>query len=131
MKSREIVEQILRAGRDLDVEAFVALMAPDGYIEWPYRPPGAPARLQGRAEIRRHLTTAAGGFIRFEEYRNVVVHETTDPEVVIVEYDAHGTVLASGAPFEQRVIAVFRVQEGHIRSYRDYINPLPVMQARQ
>ena len=84
MKSREIVEQILRAGRDLDVEAFVALMAPDGYIEWPYRPPGAPARLQGRAEIRRHLTTAAGGFIRFEEYRNVVVHETTDPEVVHV-----------------------------------------------
>jgi hypothetical protein len=32
-------------------------------------------------------------FVRFDEYRNVVVHETTDPEVIIVEYEAHGTVV--------------------------------------
>lgn len=130
MTSREIVEQVLRAGRELDVEAFVGLMAPDGYIEWPYRPPGSPARLQGRAEIRRHLAAVAKGFIRFDEYHNVVVHETTDPEVVIVEYDAHGTVLATGAPFDQTVIAVFRVHDGQVQSYRDYINPLPLMDAR-
>ena len=127
--SREIVGQMLRAGREMDVETFVALMAPDGYIEWPYRPPGAPARLQGRAEIHRHLTEAAKTFIRFDEYRDVVVHETTDPEVIIVEYEAHGTVVTTGAPFQQMVIAVFRVQNGQILSYRDYINPLPLVEA--
>jgi hypothetical protein len=74
-------------------------MAPGGYIEWPYRPPGVPARLQGRTEIHRHLTEAAKAFIRFDEYRNVVVHETTDPEVIIVEYEAHGSVVTTGAPF--------------------------------
>jgi ketosteroid isomerase-like protein len=128
--SREIVGQVLRAGRELDIETFVGLMAPDGYIEWPYRPPGVPARLQGRTEIRRHLTETAKAFIRFDEYRNVVVHETTDPEVVIVEYDAQGTVVATGAPFQQTVIAVIRVQDGLILSYRDYINPLPLVEAR-
>lgn len=127
--SREIVGQVLRAGRELDIETFVGLMAPDGYIEWPYRPPGVPARLQGRAEIRRHLTETANAFIRFDEYRNVVAHETTDPEVVIVEYEAHGTVVTTGAPFQQMVIAVFRVQNGLILSYRDYINPLPLVEA--
>jgi ketosteroid isomerase-like protein len=127
--SREIVERMLRAGREQDTETFVGLMAPEGYIEWPYRPAGVPARLQGRAEIRRFLTGAAKGFIRFDEYRNVVLHETTDPEVIIVEYEAHGTVMATGAPFQQTIIAVFRVHNGQILSYRDYINPLPLAEA--
>jgi ketosteroid isomerase-like protein len=127
--SREIVEEVLRAGLALDIETVVGLMAPDGYIEWPYRPPGVPARLQDRTEIRRHLTETAKGFITFDEYSNVVMHETTDPEVIIVEYEAHGTVVTTGAPFEQTVIAVFRVQNGQILSYRDYINPLPLMEA--
>ena len=103
-------------------------MASDGYIEWPYRPPGVPGRLQGRAEIRRHLE-AARSFVRFDEYRAVVVHETLDPEVVIVEYEAHGSVVATGAPFVQTVIAVFRVRDGEVASYRDYINPLPLAEA--
>ena len=104
-------------------------MAPDGYTEWPYRPPGAPARVRGHEEIRRHLTAVAEGFIRFDDHRDVVVHETTDPEVIIVEYEAHGRLVSTGAPFRQTVIAVFRVRDGLIVSYRDYINPLPLVEA--
>jgi ketosteroid isomerase-like protein len=127
--ARETIERLLQAGRDMDTDAFIELMAPDGYLEWPYRPPGVPARLQGHAEIRRHLT-AAVNFVRFDEYRDVVVHETTDPEVIIVEYEAYGRIVPTGAAFEQTVIAVFRVQDGLVVSYRDYINPLPLMEAR-
>jgi hypothetical protein len=129
ISSREVVEKVLRAGRELDLEAFVDSMAPDGYIEWPFRPSRVPGRLQGRAEIRDHLVKTAGSLITFDEYRDVVIHETVDPEVVIVEYEAHGTVVVTGAPFVQTVIAVFRVQNGLIVSYRDYINPLPLAEA--
>src|SRR4051794_11792448 len=104
-EATKTVERMLRAGRELDIETFAGLMAPDGYIEWPYRPPGVPARLQGRAEIREFLTAAASDFISFDEFRDMVLHETTDPEVVIVEYEAHGTVVPTGAPFLQTVIA--------------------------
>jgi hypothetical protein len=122
--SREVVEQILRAGREMDTDAFVALIAPDGYIEWPYRPEGIPGRVEGREQIREFMTAQASGLVRFEEYRNTVIHETTDPEVVIVEYDAHGTVIPTGAPLHQTIIAVLRVREGLVVSYRDYLNPL-------
>ncbi|MEU1844273.1 nuclear transport factor 2 family protein [Micromonospora sediminicola] len=128
-RAREVVERILRAGRDGDVEAFVKLMAPEGYIEWPFRPAGVPGRVQGRADVRRHLVEAAGTLVTFDEYRDVVIHETLDPEVIVVEYDAVGTLVASGAPFAQTVIAVFRVRDGLVVSYRDYINPLPLMEA--
>jgi ketosteroid isomerase-like protein len=49
--------------------------------------------------------------------------------VIIVEYEAHGTVIPTGAPFEQTVIAVIRVRDGLVVSYRDYLNPLPLMEA--
>jgi ketosteroid isomerase-like protein len=126
--AREIVERLLRAGRERDVETFVSLMADDGYLEWPYRPPGAPARLQGRAALRRHLTEVADALVRVDEHRDVVLHETTDPEVVVVEYEAHGSVVPTGAPFRQTVIAVFRVRGGRVLSCRDYVNPLPLME---
>ncbi|MEU7754383.1 nuclear transport factor 2 family protein [Micromonospora sp. NPDC049171] len=127
--SRTVVEKVLQAGREVDIETFVELMAPDGYIEWPYRPPGVPGRVRGRAEVRRHLTQTAGSFVTFDEYRNVMLHETTDPEVIIVEYEVYGSVVATGRPFEQTVIAVIRVRNGQIMSYRDYINPLPLVEA--
>jgi len=122
--SREVVEQVLRASREMDTETFVSLIAPDGYIEWPYRPAGVPDRLEGREQIREFLTAQAKGLVRFDEYRNTVIHETTDPEIVIVEYDVHGTVIPTGAPLRQTIIAVLRIRDGLVVSYRDYLNPL-------
>lgn len=122
--SREIVERVLRAGRDMDTETFVNLFAPDGYIEWPFRPEGVPGRVEGREAIREFMTGHAAGLVRFDEYRNTAVHETLDPEVVIVEYDVHGTVIPTGAPFHQTIIAVLRIRDGLVVSYRDYLNPL-------
>jgi ketosteroid isomerase-like protein len=122
--SREVVEQVLRAGREMDTDMFVNLIAPDGYIEWPYHPAGVPDRVVGREQIREFLTCQAKSLVRFDEYRNTVIHETTDPEVVIVEYDAHGTVIPTGAPLHQTIIAVLRIRDGLVVSYRDYLNPL-------
>ncbi len=127
--SRQVVEQVLRAGREMDTETFVSLIAPDGYIEWPYRPAGVPERLRGREQIREFLNAQAKGFVRFDDYRNTVIHETTDPEVVIVEYDAHGTVIPTGAPFQQTIIAVLQIRDGLVVSYRDYLNPLVLAEA--
>jgi ketosteroid isomerase-like protein len=122
--SREVVERVLRASREMDTDTFVSLMAPEGYIEWPYQLAGLPGRLAGREQIREFLTVQAKGLVRFDEYRNTVIHETVDPEVVIVEYDVRGTVLPTGAPLRQSIIAVLRIRDGLVVSYRDYLNPL-------
>ncbi|MEV5497509.1 nuclear transport factor 2 family protein [Nonomuraea fuscirosea] len=128
MRTTKVVTDILQAGRTGDHEHFLGLMAPDAVIEWPYRLEGRPATLSGRAEIAAFLS-ARGSLISFEEYADLVLHETVDPEVVIVEYTANGTVTGTGAPFTQRVIAVIRVRDGQVVFYRDYINPLPLMKA--
>ena len=122
--SREVVEQVLRTSLDMDTDTFISLLDPNCHLEWPYRPAGMPAGFQGREQIREFLTAQAKGLVRFDEYRNTVIHETTDPEVVIVEYDAHGIVIPTGVPLHQRIIAVLRIRDGLVVSYRDYLNPL-------
>ena len=129
MNSREIVERILAAGLARDYDTFVALMAPDGYVEWPYHPSGSPVRIEGQEAIRAFLGAAERAPIRITAHRDLVIHETTDPAVVIVEYQAVGTLTTTGAPFEQTLIAVFTVHNGRIVSYRDYLDPMKVAAA--
>ena len=126
MNAREIAERVLAAGLAGEPGRIAEMMAPDGVIEWPYHPEGGPGLLRGHDEIRPFMA-GSGNLIDFQEYRDVVIHDTTDPEVVIVEYSVYGRVTATGAPFEQRVIAVIRVRDGLIAHYRDYVNPLPLM----
>ena len=127
--ARETVERIMRAGLERDYDTFVELMAPDGYIEWPYHPSGAPVRVEGRDAVQAFLAAASRAPIRIDEHRDVVLHETLDPEVVIVEYRAIGALTTTGAPYEQHLIAVFTVHDGRVVSYRDFLDPLVLAKA--
>jgi ketosteroid isomerase-like protein len=52
-----------------------------------------------------------------------VVHETLDPEVVVVELELEGEVAATGDAYRLPYIQVFRVRDGAIVSFRDYFGP--------
>jgi ketosteroid isomerase-like protein len=111
-------------------EGFAELMAADGVVEWPFRGPGAPARLEGRDAIREYVARSPlARLMHFEDLRADAVHETSDPEVIIVETSMIGQVVATGRRFELPAIAVLRIRGGEIVSYRDYVNPLAAAQA--
>ena len=52
------------------------------------------------------------------------MHETRDPEVIVVEFVATGVVVATGRPYELRYIAVLTVRDGQLVHYRDYWDPI-------
>ncbi|TYB61425.1 DUF4440 domain-containing protein [Nonomuraea sp. PA05] len=124
----KVAEEVLRTSLAGDTERLLELMAPDVVVEWPYRPDGVPGEVRGRRAFADFLA-AYGGMITFHEYTDVELHQTLDPEVVIVEYAVRGAVNATGRSFEQRPVAVLRVRGGQVVTYRDYVNPLPVMEA--
>lgn len=102
---------------------FVALFADDAVLEFPFAPPGQPSRVTGHAEIHNYLINYPD-LLDVHEIRDVVVHETGDPEVIVVEFVASGLVVATGRPYELRYIAVLTIRDGHLVRYRDYWNPL-------
>lgn len=56
--------------------------------------------------------------------RDVTIHQTTDPEVIVAEYELHGEMIATGEPFSARYAMVITVRDGHIVHARDYADPI-------
>jgi ketosteroid isomerase-like protein len=104
-------------------DTIADLFAADGVFEMPFTVPGMAPRHEGREQVRARLHGLLGRF-RFEEYRNVQVHQTTDPEVVVVEHDIAGTIAATGRPHVMSYVYVLRVRDGAIVHLRDYPNLL-------
>jgi ketosteroid isomerase-like protein len=93
---QEVFQRAIRLVQDRDLDSYVELFADDGTLEFPFAPPGAPQRMQGRVEIRRSLgplwQRARQSGRRVTGYDPVVVHNTTDPEVIVAEFTLHGMV---------------------------------------
>ncbi len=122
---REVAELVRRrvAGEDIP---YSQLFAEDGVMRYPFAPPGMPAELVGRAAITAyHDANTAGrrSLLRMDGV-DLVVRETDDPEVVVVEIEHYGTSRATDAPYRFRALGVIRVRDGWIVNYDDYMDPI-------
>ncbi|MFD2472465.1 nuclear transport factor 2 family protein [Amycolatopsis silviterrae] len=79
--------------------------------------PGAPI-LRTRDDLRAHFTAGAAAGFRIE-VTDLVLHLSTDPEVVIGE-SAYIGETSSGTPFQVNNIFAMRIREGQIIESRDY-----------
>jgi ketosteroid isomerase-like protein len=118
-------------GERIDPSAvnFIEMMSEDFVMEFPYARPGMKTRIEGRPAVVSYLMTVSQG-VSVDTIDNVVVHETSDPEVVIVEFEAHGAALKVGEPYEQRYISVIRARGGRMIHYKDYWNPIQGLKAQ-
>ena len=118
---RDVLERLIEGISQGRWQGLESLYAQDAVVEYPFALPSGPARLAGRAAIGRYFTAVARLPLELKAH-HVVVHETKDPEIVIVEYDYDGLVTTTGRPFQVANIQVSRVHDGLIVTSRDYHN---------
>lgn len=127
---REVLARYQRAMLDKSADDLADLYAVDAVHEFPLLFPGMPERYEGRDEVRAGYRAAWGTSpAQPQEIREVVVHESTDPEVITVEQLVTGTVTTTGRPFSFPGLLVIRVRNGHIVHVRDYMDGLGVAHA--
>ena len=112
-----------------DIPGWVGLWAEDGVMEFPFAPPAWPQRLVGRTAIADYMRPYPGR-IDLHDFPedDLRIHETADPRTVVVEMRGVGRLVETGHPFDMRYVAVVTVEEGRFTSYRDYWNPLAVLE---
>ena len=93
------------------------LYAEDVVVEMPMDPHRT--RIDGREAVRRHFAAAADGWFELRAH-DVIVHATTDPEVVIAEFEYDGLNRTTGKKFTVANVQVLRVRGGRIVASRDY-----------
>jgi ketosteroid isomerase-like protein len=118
---REVFERLIGGVTHRRWDELPDLYAEDAVVVHPFATQAGP--LVGREALRRHF--AAGATLDVEmTARDVVVHETTDPEVIIAEFAYAGRVTTTGRTFTVPNIFVLRVRDGLIVESRDYADHL-------
>jgi ketosteroid isomerase-like protein len=124
---RAVLERCRQAAVSQSIEDMRRVYAVDAVHEFPFTHPGGPTRLEGRDEIVSWIAEGwADHQLQYERYRTLAVHDTGDPNTIIVEQEAIGTSAATGE-FALPNIVVLTVRDGQIVHLRDYVNILAAM----
>ncbi|MFH9008632.1 nuclear transport factor 2 family protein [Streptomyces afghaniensis] len=123
----DLFRHSLRLLLDKDIAGWVGLWAEDGVMEFPFAPEGWPRRLEGKEAVAAYMRPYPD-HIDLHDFPALRIHQTTDPQTIVVEMRGVGRLVETDAPFDMTYIAVVTVRDGHITSYRDYWNPLAVLE---
>ncbi len=120
---------VRRALGDLvDGDHFFDVVTDDTIYEVLYDVSGWPRIIQGRTG----LMAAFRGYvdnIALQSADKLIVHKTDDGRVVAIEYEVHGTILASGVKYNNRFCSIIRIEDRRIAHWRDYMDSLAAWNA--
>lgn len=123
-----VMNALFQALIDKDMDAWHALWVDDAVNEFPFAPPNYPTVLHGKPAIREYM----------KDFPNTIdvisvpllrIHQTVDPNVIVMESQIEGRTVATGGPYNMRYICVVEFRDGKIARYVDYWNPLEVAPA--
>ncbi|GHJ33718.1 MULTISPECIES: nuclear transport factor 2 family protein [Streptomyces] len=123
----DLFRHSLRLLLDKNIPGWVGLWAEDGLMEFPFAPEGWPERLEGKEAIAAYMRHYPD-HIELHDFPSLRIHQTTDAETIVVEMRGVGRLVQTGGPFDMTYIAVITVRDGLITSYRDYWNPLTLLE---
>ena len=114
-------------GKLVDGEHFFDIVTDDTIYEVLYDL-GWPRVIRGRSD----LMAAFRGYvdnIALQSANNLVVHKTDDGRVVVLEYEVHGTVLATKVKYNNRFCSIIKIENRKIAHWRDYMDSLAAWEA--
>ena len=89
---------------------------------------GWPRVIRGRTA----LMTQFRGYAKEVELQaadHLVTHTADGGRVVVIEYQVHGTILATGVAYNNRFCSIIRVENRKIAHWRDYMDSLAAWNA--
>lgn len=84
--------------------------------------------VRGRANVMAQFA-GYGDNIKLRAADKLIFHKTDDGRVVIIEYEIHGTILATGVKYQNRFASIIRIEGRKIVHWRDYMVSLAAWNA--
>ena len=111
----------------VDGEHFFDVVADDVVYEVLYDFPGWPRVIQGRVDLMAQFRGYVDN-IELQSADKLITH-TADHGNVVVEYEVHGTILATGVKYDNRFCSVIKIENRKIARWRDYMDSLAAWNA--
>lgn len=127
-ENKQTVLTYYRLLMEKDIPAWSELWADDGKQENPFAPDGILEVFPDKAFL---VSWYQKIFKNRKEHVFTLdaIHETMDPDVIIVEARARSIVGEIDRVYEQRYVMVFKFRDGKLILNREYFNPLAYLKA--
>lgn len=127
--TQEVFERMRRHWLDGEAAFRHDDLAEDVVIETPFSPPGM-RRIEGRDNWMQFVAPQRAALpFRIDDCRAIALHTTTDPGVIVVEYELTATSTVTGRRDTAAFVGVLEVRDGKTVRWREYQNPLAVAMA--
>lgn len=110
-----------------NIQAWVDLFAENAVIEFPYASI-TPRRLEGKEAIYNYMKDVPAQ-MQDLGFTNVRIYPTSNPNVLFAEVHGEAIIVATGRHYQQDYVMRLETKEGKIIHYREYWNPVPVLEA--
>jgi uncharacterized protein len=112
----------------VDGEHFFDIVTDDVSYEVLYDFPGWPRVIHGRAGLMTQFRGYVDN-IAVQSADKLITHKTDDGRIVVIEYEVHGRILATGAKYDNRFCSIIRIENRKIAHWRDYMDSLAAWNA--
>ena len=89
---------------------------------------GWPRVTRGRADLMTQFLGYVGS-VRLLSADRLIANRADNGRVVVIEYEVHGTILATGAKYENRFCSIIEIEGRKIAHWRDYMDSLAAWKA--
>ncbi len=110
-------------GGPVDGEHFFDIITDDVVYEVLYDFPGWPRIIQGRVDLIAQFRGYCDN-IELQSADKLIIHTTDNGQVIVIEYEVHGTIRATGAMYNNRFCSIIMVRNRKIAHWRDYRDSL-------
>jgi ketosteroid isomerase-like protein len=110
-------------GDRVDGRHFFDCSADDIVYEVLYEFPGWPRVIHGKSALMDSFQ-GYGQHIELHAADHLVTHVADNGQVVVIEYEVHGTILSTGAHYNNRFCSVITLANRQIVHWRDYMDSL-------
>ena len=111
-----------------DWDSWIDLWAEDSTLEFPFSASGRRNVFKGKDEILTYMSDTTESIV-VDGVSSLKVHPMLDPNLVMAELVIDGHLIENDAKYNQIYVTVFEFEDGRIKHYREYWNPLVSIQA--
>ena len=115
-------------GDRVDGDHFFDIVSDDVVYEVLYEFPGWPRIILGRADLMAQFQ-GYGDNIQLQSADHLITHKIDDDRGFIIEYEVHGTILATGVKYDNRFCSIIEFENRKIVRWRDYMDSLAAWNA--
>lgn len=112
----------------VDGDHFFDVITDETIYEVLYEVPGWPRVITGKTDLMAAFRGYVGA-VALQSAGKLVVHRTDGGAVIVIEYEVHGTILATGAKYDNRFCSIVRLANRKIEHWRDYMDSLAAWNA--